>query len=172
MPELSRPSLRALARECRVSHQLLHYFLDGLKIWQEKEYHRSVVSESDRMTAEILARADDEKRFMTPWEDQQVHGYHVARIRALAGSALLDKLASIKRAAKRGPLPSWDVKMLKILVRAGFPDARELLLKALQSNAKNNLPPILSETRKSFGSVKGVAGNSAKPERRGMAACA
>ncbi len=49
-PEFSRPSLRLLARELAVSHELLRYYLKGLEKWQAKE--------DWRCAKEIRARAN------------------------------------------------------------------------------------------------------------------
>jgi len=63
MPELQRPSLRALARELNTTHQLLLHFLFGLDEWQAKEYWRQ---------AEVIQTvANTEGRSMTPWEQHQ-----------------------------------------------------------------------------------------------------
>ena len=77
---------------------------------------------------------------MTPWEQQQAHNYTLAQIRSLVVSAFQDKLAQIKRQAKRGPLSRSDINMLKIMVRAGFPEARELLQKCKQVGLKKRKP--------------------------------
>jgi LmbE family N-acetylglucosaminyl deacetylase len=145
IPESSRQSLRALARELGTSHQLLGDYLKRWEKWQSKEYRHQA--------EEIRARAKAENRLTTPWEQQQVHACDRAQIRALAASALLDMLARIKREAKRGPLSGWQIKMLKILAHAGFPEAQALLQKCSQTSAKNqknNLPPIPSGAAKSF----------------------
>lgn len=90
---------------------------------------------------------------MTSWKQKQVHNCAIAQIRSLAISAFQDKLAQIKRNAKRGPLSLSDIKMLKVLVRAGFPEARELLQKSNHTNIKNNLPVDSDGIAKSFRSA-------------------
>jgi len=62
-PDLSRPSLRALARQLGTSHQMLAHCLKGLGKWQAEEDWLRV--------KEIRARANAEGRPMTSWEEQQ-----------------------------------------------------------------------------------------------------
>ena len=135
----------ALAHSLGTSHQVLGHYLNGWDKWQSKEYFRQA--------REIRARAKAEIRVLTPWEEQQAHACDRAGAGAMAHSMLLDTLARIKREAKRSPLSWWDIKTLRILVRAGFPEAQELLRKCSQSsveNQKNNLPVIPPGTSKSF----------------------
>jgi predicted secreted protein len=54
MPEFSRPSLLALARELGTSHQLLVHYLKRLEKWQGEQYFRQA--------REILARVEAENR--------------------------------------------------------------------------------------------------------------
>jgi hypothetical protein len=142
-PVAFRPSLRALACELGTSHQLLTFYLKRLEIWQGKECLRQA--------KEIRVRANAEGRPMTAWEEQQLDAYIRAGIRALATSALRDKLEDLRRDAKRGPLHWAQIKMLKLFARA-FPEAQTLLQK-LQSRVKkqkDNLPVISPCAAKSF----------------------
>jgi hypothetical protein len=68
MPKSSRPSLRALARELKTSHQLLVHYLARCEKRQYDELCRQKINERE----EILARAKTENRDLTPWEYQQV----------------------------------------------------------------------------------------------------
>jgi hypothetical protein len=142
-PVAFRPSLRTLARELGTSLQLLTFYLKRLEKWQGKECLRQA--------REIRVRANAEGRPMTQWEEQRVVVYTRAGIRALATSALRDKLEDLRRDAKRGPLHWAQIKMLKLFARA-FPEAQKLLQK-LQSSVKNqkdNLPVISPCAAKSF----------------------
>jgi hypothetical protein len=110
-PESLKPSLRALARELDTSHQLLAHYLNGLDRWQAEE-------EGKR----IRARAKAEGRPMTL---RECYG-------ATFAPAMLDKIETLRREAKRGPLNRHQVQMLKLLVRQGFPGAKEVLEKCRQ----------------------------------------
>ena len=112
-PVLARPSLRALACQLSTSHQLLKHYLDGLEKWQHKERMCKAKKESE----EIRARAKAEGRPMTLREALGV----------IVTPALLDMIEGIKREAQHGRLNCHQVKMLKLLARAGFPEAQELL---------------------------------------------
>jgi hypothetical protein len=79
----------------------------------------------------ILARARTENRSMTDDELEQLRDCNRAQAGIYAHSALLNELQKIKREAKYAPLTSWHLKTLKVLARAGFPEAQELLQKAL-----------------------------------------
>jgi hypothetical protein len=148
-PEWLRPSLRALARELRTSHQLLTHYLDGLEKWRYKERYRKAKKESE----EIRARASAEGRQLTPWEAQQLHGYTIASLRAQAASEFLDSIKRIKRDAKRGPLHREQIKMLRLFARIGFPEAQELLQECSQVGPKerNGFTEIVKETPRQEG---------------------
>ncbi len=107
-PDSMRPSLRALAGELGTTHQLLTYYLAGLDKWRAKE-------ESKR----IRACAKVENRALTLQE----------ALRTIVVPGLLDQLWQIKQAAKRGPLNSHQLKMLKLLAQRGYPGAQEVLEK-------------------------------------------
>src|SRR5258706_14762549 len=64
-PESSRPSLRALAAETGVSHQLLSFYLKGLGEWQYTERYRTAKQRANEKADEIRARAKAENREMT-----------------------------------------------------------------------------------------------------------
>jgi len=118
MPQFSRPSLRALARELGTSHQLLSFYLKSLHRWQGKEYWRQA--------NEIRGRANAEGRVLTQQEEQQFYAYNRAAIRTMVGPLLLDTIESIKVETERRPLCWQEIKMLKMLARQ-FPEAHELL---------------------------------------------
>ena len=125
IPESSRPSLRALACELGTSHQLLSHLLVGLEKWQEEERYR----EAKNRSKDIRSRAENEKRPLSRLEEEQIRAADRASTHALLGSILLNKIESIKREAKRGGLDSHPIEMLKVLARAGYSEAQELLQK-------------------------------------------
>ena len=143
-PDSSRPSLRALARELGTSHQLLSFYLKRLDQWQAKEYWRQA--------REIRARAIAEDRSLNQWEEQQVHAYTRAGVRATVGPMLLDVIKRLREESERRPLVWQEIKSLKILA-PGFPEAQDLLQKCSQSSVrtrKNNLPALPCSASKSF----------------------
>jgi len=127
MPQFSRPSLRALARELGTSHQLLSFYLKNLHKWQRKEYWRQA--------KEIRARANAEDRALTEQEEQQVHAFTRAAMRATVGPMLLDTIERIKLETERRPLCRQEIKILKILSRQ-FPEAQEALQKCSPGRVK------------------------------------
>jgi hypothetical protein len=129
MPESVRPSLRALARELGTSHQLLEHYLDGLEIWQAREYDRTAAKEYKRKSDEILARAAVEGRSMTEWEQEQAAACREKQWRAEWRATFINRLWKIKQAAQRGPLQWHHVQMLKIYAKYRYPGAQELLQK-------------------------------------------
>jgi hypothetical protein len=106
-----RPSLHALGDKLGTTHQTLSYHLNRLDRWQAEE-------EGKR----IHARARDENRGMTirEWYDVEVV------------PGLLQQIEELRQAAKRGPLHSDQVKMLKLFVRQGWPGAEAILEKCRQ----------------------------------------
>jgi hypothetical protein len=143
-PESLRPSLRALACEIGTSHQLLDHYLAGLEKWQYQERYRKAKEASE----EIRARANAEGRPLTPWEEEQIHAYTRAAIRAMVMPSLLDNLEEIKQDAKRGPLHPAQFKMLKLFAKQGFSGAQELLQKCSQVGLKKRkrFAEIVKET--------------------------
>jgi len=114
-PESMRPSLRVLADELsmagkRTTHQILSYYLNRLGRWQAKENAKR-----------IRARAKAENREMTMREC----------LDAIITPGFLDKVEELRREAKRGPLNSHQIKMLKLFARQ-FPEAQEILQKCRQ----------------------------------------
>lgn len=124
MPESMRPSLRALARELCVSHELLRYYLDGLQRWVQEERYR----EAKRKIEEIRARANAENRPMTQWEEEQADRWHRTELRSMIAGGLFKQIEKIRKDASRlGYLDQWQVKTLKMFVPHGFPGAQDLL---------------------------------------------
>jgi len=146
MPESTRPSLRALAHELGVSHQLLSHYSKTSDRWESKEYGRRADA--------IRARALAEDRPTTAWEEQQIHVYTKAQVRAFAAFALSREIERIKRETKVGPFTSWHIKKLRVIARTGIPEAQELLQKALtgwdEKRDADNWPLIGPGDRKSF----------------------
>jgi hypothetical protein len=148
-PESLRPSLRALARGLGTSHQLLKHYLDGLEKWRCKERHRKATEESDQ----ILFRAIVEGRPMTEQEQNRRYDCTMTAVRAKVCYIGLDELASLKRAARRGPLHPAQFKLVKILANRGFPEAQVLLQKCSQVGVKERkrFAEIVKETPRQEG---------------------
>ena len=106
-----RPPLRALARELDTTHQMLGYYLDRLDRWLAKE-----------QTKRIRAGVKAEGRDMTMREYYDV----------IIIPGLLGQLEELKQEAKRGPLNSYQVKMLNLFAKQGFSGAKEILEKCRQ----------------------------------------
>ena len=152
MPESSRSSLRALARELGTSHQLLSHYLQRWEKWQAKEYRRRA--------NEIRARAEAENRSLTAWEEQQTRAYDQAVFQGMIESALGQ---AVERDAKDGKLATIQVKMLRLLASRGHGKAQKILEKLSGAEkSKSNLPVLPPRAAKSFRSHRRVAGNSAK----------
>jgi hypothetical protein len=117
MPQFSRPSLQALARELGTSHQLLSFYLKNLHKWQSKKYWRQA--------KEIRARANAEDRALTEQEEQQVYAHNRAAMRTIVGPTLLETIERMKHDSERRPLCRQEIKILKILARQ-FPEAQEV----------------------------------------------
>jgi len=104
-PESMRPSLRALARELGTTHQLLAHYSERIESWKASEQAKR-----------IRARAEAEGREMTIREC----------IDAIIAPEILADIENVRRAARRGPLNSWQIKTLKIWAKH-FPMAKEVL---------------------------------------------
>jgi hypothetical protein len=123
-PESSRPSLRALARELGVSHQLLKHYLDGLDEWEYEERFRAAKEMARMRAKDVSARAKAENRKMTMRECCE----------AILIPGEFNRLKSIMEDAKRGPLYYDQIKILKLLARE-LPLAEEFLQKCSQQKA-------------------------------------
>ena len=139
MPQFSRPSLRALARELGTSHQLLSFYLKNLHRWQGKEYWRQA--------NEIRGRANAEGRVLTQQEEQQFYAYNRAAMRSMVGPMLLDTIERIRVETERRPLCRQEIKILKILARQ-FPEALEVLQKRSRDGVmkRKRFAEIVKET--------------------------
>ena len=115
-PESLRPSLRALARELRTSHQLLEHYLDGLEIRQAREEQAKRAREYEPIVQSLRARA--RQRDLTPWEQEQFLAYERRYMRATAAGMLLRQLENVRQKAKKEPLNWWDIKKLSFSLRA------------------------------------------------------
>jgi hypothetical protein len=144
MPEYSRPSLRALARDLGTSHQLLTFYLKRLDEWQAKEYWRQA--------REIHACAMAENRVLTPSEQQQARAYDRAGIRATAALMVHEAIERIRQESERGPLSWYDIKAPKIFARA-YLEAQKLLQKCLQNciRIRKRFAVIVKETPRQEG---------------------
>jgi hypothetical protein len=130
-PESSRPSLRALACELGTSHQLLTFYLKGLGEWRAKEYWRQA--------REIRARARDEDRGLTAWEEQQARAYDRAGVGTMAHFILLESIERMKKESEQRLLCRQEIKALKMFAR-DFPEAQELLQKCLRDGVMKRKP--------------------------------
>ena len=146
IPEPSRPSLRALARELNTSHQLLPFYLNGLEEWQCRERYRNARESANRQAEGIRARAKAENREMTMRE------YIEARVLP----RFIDNIENIRRAAQRGPLHRGQLKILKLLAKQGVPGAREALEQCSRAGLKERkrFSNIVKETPRSEGETR------------------
>ena len=123
-PESLRPSLRALARDLKTSHQLLKHYLNGLDRWQAEEQAKR-----------IRQRAKAEGREMTVRETVQV----------MVTPGFFREIEKLRQAAKRGPLKSHQVKMLKLFAKQGWPGAQQILRKCRQMTPEEEKQARASE---------------------------
>lgn len=140
MPESQRQSLRALATQIGISHQLLSFYLRQWDEWQSREYRRK--------SREIRAHAKSESRPLTPGEQAQIVAYERAALCSLADSVLSDLLRRLQTKAKLGKLSRVEFQMAKQLARRGFRKAQEVL--QVHYQRANNLPGAPTGAAKSF----------------------
>jgi hypothetical protein len=160
LPESSRPSLRALARELGTSHQLLCHYLRHWDVWRAEEYRRQA--------NELRRRARTETR---PWVVEEIlrqaRAYDQAAFLSTMEFSLGKLFTRLQRDAKAHPLNRGQVKLLSALALRGSVKAREILEGwGPMKKPRNNLPLRISRAGKSFGSGEGVAGNSSKTRPR------
>lgn len=112
-PESIRPSLRTLAHRlgAGTTHQILSYHLNRLNRWQAEENAKPV-----------RARTQAEGREMTLRECCD----------AIITPGLFRQIEELRKAAERGPLNRYQVKILKLYVRQGWAGASEILAKCRQ----------------------------------------
>jgi hypothetical protein len=122
IPESSRPSLRALARELATSHQLMKHYLDGLEEWECEQRCRAAREMAHKKAKEIRARAQAESRQMTMQECRD----------AIITPGVHNQIETIRQEAKRGRLNWTHVKTLNLWARH-FPQAKEVLDRYSQS---------------------------------------
>ncbi len=157
VPESSRPSLRALARELETSHQLLRHYLAGLETWR--------ACEDWRRAREIRANARAEGRFLTPWENQQATALDRGALSRYA-EAMLENVfrkwtSELERDVQQGKPPSVQTKrLLGVFASRGDQRARAIIERFWRSqpgrkSRRNNLPAIPSGAAKSFRTVLG-----------------
>jgi hypothetical protein len=152
MPEPHRPSLRVLAIELGVSHQLLSFHLRRLAEWQRREYGKKA--------REIADAAYAEGRSLTEWEERQRKAYESASFNCAIGAVMEKALRGLKKQIGKGALSQVQVKLVKLLASKGFDGAQEILNAHYQR--RNNLPPPSAPRAKSFKPDGTKAGNSAK----------
>lgn len=110
--EASRPSLRALAAELGVSHQLLSFYLRHWDRWQAKEYLRNA--------KDISAGAKAENRTLTGEDQAQIVAYTRAYLQSEANSMIVDMLTALRKAAKRGKLSRQQLRVAKLIADRGY----------------------------------------------------
>ena len=125
-PESVRPSLRALAAETGVSHQLLGFYLKDLDEWQARNRYLRAKERAVERANQIRARAAAENREMTMGECCEV----------IIFPGVLDQIEDMRQKAKRGPLHSGEFKILKMWAKRGFPGAQDLLQRRTQIGVK------------------------------------
>ena len=123
-PESVRPSLRALASELDTTHQMLGYYLDGLDRWLAKDQAKCIRAN---------AKAEGREMTMREW-------YH-------------EQIEELKQKAKRGPLNSYQVKLLNLFAKQGFSGANEILQKCRQMTPQEARQARASERAAMFASV-------------------
>jgi hypothetical protein len=128
MPESSRPSLRALARELNTTHQLLSQYLAGLEEWKANEYWRRA--------KEIRAVARANGRSMTPREEEQSRALDRRALCLFIESSLDDHVQKLEREIEQtirdGNAPASQVsKMLRMIASSpGGPAAHRAAQRA------------------------------------------
>ena len=156
LPESSRPSLRALARELGTSHQLLGHYLRHWEVWQAKEYQRQANELRRRARAEARPWVMDEML-------RQARAYDQAAFRSTIEFPLGKLFSKLQRDPKARPLTRGQIRVLRFLASRGIAKAREILERwGTAKNQQNNLPLPRSRTAKSFQYGNGLAGNSSK----------
>jgi hypothetical protein len=142
IPELMRPSLRALAAEIGISHQLLSFYLKGLNPWQIGEYKRR--------ENEIRTRAEREGRSMTYEEHEQALAYARAATDVMAEHVISGILTSCLAEVKRGcKLPPVLLSQIRVIAGRGDPLAQKV------TKVHDNLPHSAGRVAKSSRSAWG-----------------
>ena len=133
IPESLRPSLRALAAEIGVSHQLLTFYLEDLEEWYRSAKKRTL-EKADRIRARVAA----ENREMTMRECIDV----------IIAPGMLDRIESLRQEAKRGPLHRAQFEMLKRFAKQGLPGAQDALQECSRRGVKKRkrFAEIVKET--------------------------
>jgi hypothetical protein len=140
IPEPMRISLRALAAELGVSHQLLSFYLKRLNRWQVGEYKRK--------ENEIRARVGREGRSMTDAEQEQALAYARAATDVMAEYLISEIVGSCLTEVKRGcRLPPILLSQIRVLADRGDQKAQNVI------RVHDNLPPFTPRVPKSFRST-------------------
>jgi hypothetical protein len=119
-PESERPSLRGLAAEMGVSHQLLSHHLKGLEHWRIEQRRLELKRERESM----WERVNGEHRLPTEDEYARITGILREEVQ-LVVTPLAWK--AIERSAQSGKLSKRGVKWLQARARAGDPRAQEIV---------------------------------------------
>jgi hypothetical protein len=161
LPESSRPSLRALAKELGTSHQLLSHYLQGWEKWQAGEYQRQAKELRKRARAETRPWVTDELF-------RQAEAYDQAAFRSTIEYPLGKLFSKLQRDPKARSLNRAQLRILRFLASRGIAKAREILERwgPAKKPPQNNLPLSSPRSAKSFRYGEGLAGNSSKMRAR------
>lgn len=133
----ARPSLRTLARDLGVSHQLLSSYLQHWDDWQRKEYKRKA--------KEIRASARNENREMTAAEESQARALEAAAFDCIIRAALQGSIKELSRDARVGKFTPERMgivqfeaakKLVEQCVRGSVPGAQKLWRKLTGYDSK------------------------------------
>jgi hypothetical protein len=127
-----------LAIELNTSHQLLAHYLDDLDVWQAKENSR----EAKDSIKDIRARAETEKRRLTPPEEQQIRTKDRAAMHFLLDSVILSAFKKWEREleqdVKAGRPPAAQAgRLLRTFATKGNQQAQAILEKYFPGTQKN-----------------------------------
>lgn len=135
---VSRPSLRALARELGTSHQLLCHYLKTWLKWEARDYRRRA--------SEIRARARIEHRHLTSSEQLEATEYDRAALRETITDSIESMFKGLLKKVKAGNSPSKsEMRFVRIAAKNGVGSAARILDLCGGISAKNrrdNLPAV------------------------------
>jgi PNKP adenylyltransferase domain, C-terminal region len=110
VPELARPSLRALTRQLGTSHQLLTFYLNGLDLWQGHEYLRIVVGDVACSSQPSKCRGPEYLRiiygpeYLCPENLDRLRSRSVSTKRSLALREFALGIEALERLVRQEPL--------------------------------------------------------------------
>jgi hypothetical protein len=142
---VSRPSLRALARELGTSHQLLSHYLKTRLKWEARDCRRRA--------AQIRGHALVEQRSLTPSEGLEATECDRVALRAMVTYSIESLFNQLLKQVKAGRSPSKsEMRFIRIAARNGVDSAAKILdLCGISvKHHKNNLPLTHDDMAKSF----------------------